>query len=309
MHLVSVPKIFVEASSKIVSAHLNNKIGGIIKYAGQPPTPGQLGTIPGELFSHLDRLYTKAYEVIGVSQLAATSAKPAGLNSGKALRIYNDIESERFMSVGMRYEAAFLDAANQFIKLAKEINESEDEGLTVKLAGDKFMETIRWDEVDMDEDKYIMRLFPTSALSSTPAGRLQEVQELLQAGFISREDGVKLLNFPDLEGFYNMENAGLEDIERQIEMMVDKGDYETPEPYQNLELGVKKMQQAYLMYRSQGAPEDRLELLRRWMSDADALMKQAEAALQPPMPVMPQAPIAQPAAQPVSDILPVVPQG
>jgi hypothetical protein len=302
MHLVSIPKIFVEASSKIVTAHLNNKIGGIIKYAGIKPEPGQLGIIPPELFSHLDRLYGRCYEVIGVSQLAATSAKPAGLNSGKALRMYNDIETERFMSVGMRYEQAFLEAAKQFIDLAREIEDTEEDGLKVKVKGDKFMKTIKWKEVDIDDDKYLMQMFPTNALSKDPSSRLQEVQELMQAGMIGKENGMKLLNFPDLEAFYNMENAGIEDIERQIEMMIDDGDYQSPEPYQNLPLGIQKMQQAYLMYRAQGAPDERLELFRRWISDADDLMKSAQAAAmqmaqqaQPapvPLPANAQTPIA-----------------
>lgn len=282
MHLVSIPKIFVEASSKIVTAHLNNKIGGIIKYQGQPPTPGQLGTIPPELFSHLDRLYSRCFEITGISQLSATAAKPAGLNSGKALRIYNDIETERFMSVGMRYEQAFLDAATQFIDLAREID-AEDGKLKVKVKSGKFMDSIKWSEVDMDEDKYLMQMFPTSAFSNTPSARFQEVQELLQAGFISKDDGIKLLDFPDLEGFYNMANAGLVDIERQIEEIIDKGDYSPPEPYQNLQLGIVKMQQAYLMYRAQGAPDGRLELFRRWISDANSLMQNAQADAQQQM--------------------------
>jgi hypothetical protein len=328
MHLISIPKIFVEASSKIVSAHLNNKIGGIVKYAGQPPTPGNLGSIPPELFSHLDRLYSKCYEIIGVSQLSATAAKPAGLNSGKALRIYNDIETERFMSVGQRYEQAFLDASKQFIDLAREIDEESKEqgtkGLEVKVKTGKFMESIKWKDVDLDADKYLMQMFPTSSLASTPSGRLQDVQDLLQAGFIAKEDAMKLLNFPDLEGFYNMTNAGLEDIERQIEMMIEHGEYETPEPYQNLQLGIEKMQQAYLMYRSQNCPDDKLDLLRRWMADADALLQranqsqQAQAAAAQQASMLSQAntgmmtpqsgtnePIAQAAPQPVSDMLPV----
>lgn len=275
MHLVSIPKIFVEASSKIVTAHLNNKIGGIVRYAGTPPTPGQLGTIPPELFSHLDRLYAKAYEVIGISQLSATASKPAGLNSGKALRVYNDIETERFMTVGRSYEQAFLDAAKQLITLAKEVDALDGE-YKVKVKDKKFMKTIKWKEVDLEEDQYMMHLFPISALSSTPAARLQDVQDLLQSGFISREDGMKLLDFPDLEGYYNMTNAGVEDIERQIELMMENGEYETPEPYQNLQLGIVKMQQAYLLYRSQGAPENNLELLRRWIEDADGLVKNAK---------------------------------
>ncbi len=275
MHLVSVPKIFIEASSKVVEAHLNNKIGGIIKYVGQPPIEGKLGTIPPDLFNHLDRLYARAFEVVGISQLSAMASKPQGLNSGKALREYNDIESERFMSVAQRDEAIVIQAAKMQIDLAKEIHEEFGE-YNVKTRGKRYLEKIDWADVDLDEDQYIMQCFPASALSRTPAGRLQDVQELMAAGLIGKEDGMKLLDFPDLKEFYNFNNAGLEDIERTIEAIIDDGDYSTPEPYQNLTLGVVKMQQAYLMYKAQGAPESRLELFRRWIEDAQTLLQRAE---------------------------------
>jgi len=310
MHLCAVPKLLVEASSKIVTAHLNNKIGGIIKYAGTPPQYAPLGGVPPELFSHLDRLYQRAYEIIGISSLSAQSSKPAGLNSGKALREFNDIESERFMAVGMRYEQTFLDASNIILDLAKDIYKDTGE-FAVKVKGQSFVETIDWSDVDMEEDKYMMSVFPTSALSSTPSARLQDVTDLLQAGFISKEDGMKLLDFPDLKSTTNLYNAAVEDIERTIDKMINTGEYMPPETYQNLELGVQKIQQAYLLFRGQNAPEETLELLRRWVEDANGLLDRAkqELAAQQAMeaaPALPaQQPLAAPVAPPQSDILPL----
>lgn len=279
MHLVSVPKIFVDAASKIVDSHLDNRIGSIIKYAGTPPTPGQLGTIPPELFAHLDRLYQRSYEIAGISQLSATSKKPDGLDSGKALREYNDLETERFMSVSQRYEKAFLDAVPIMIDLAKEIDaemrENGDGAYKVKVKGKKFLKTIKWKQVDIDEDQYTTALFPTSALSRSPAGRQAELRELMNDGFVSKEDAMKLLDFPDLKGFYNFETAAGEDIDMVLEAIMEDGDYMTPEPYQNLEYGINKMQKAYLLFRSQKAPEEKLELIRRWIEDAYALMNRA----------------------------------
>lgn len=315
MHLVSVPKIFIEASSKIVTAHLDNKIGGIIKYAGQPPTEGKLGSIPVELFNHLDRLYSRAYEIIGISQLAAQSVKPAGLNSGKALRTYNDLESERFQSVQKQYENGFIQAANICVDLAKDLNEMSD-SFKVKVPGSKFLETIQWDDVAMSEDAYVLQIFPTNALSQDPSSRLQEVQELMQAGLMSPQDGKRLLDYPDLKAFYNMENAAVEDINMQIERMANKGEYQTPEPYQDLQYGIAKMQQAYLYYRANNAPEELLELFRRWMSDADTLIQSAQqrsmeaqmAAQQAALPPQPAVAPAAPEAPPISELVPNIVQ-
>ena len=275
MHLVSVPKLLVEASSKIVSSHLNNRIGGVIKYAGTPPQYAPLGGIPAELFSHLDRLYQRAYEISGISQLAAQSLKPAGLDSGKALREFNDLETERFMSVARSYEKVFIDAAEIMIDMARDLYTSDGK-FTVKAKDGKFVETISWSDVDMDADKYMMEVFPTSALSTTPAARLADVQDLLAAGFLSKEDALKLLDFPDLESSMNLLNADSTNLEKIIETMMDKGEYFPPEPYQNLENLIRKVQQAYLMYKVQGAPQDRLELLRQYMEDAQNLLMRAQ---------------------------------
>jgi hypothetical protein len=281
MHLVSVPKLLVEASSKVVSSHLNNRIGGVIKYAGTPPQYAPLGGIPPELFSHVDRLYGRAYEIAGVSQLAAQSIKPAGLDSGKALRTFNDLETERFMSVAKRYEQAFLDAAEIMIDLGKDIYE-KNKDFGVKSSDGKFVETIKWKDVNMDADKYMMQIFPTSALSTTPAARLADVQDMLAAGFINKEQAISLLDFPDLESTMDLLTSDNKNLEKVIETMIHEGKYFPPEPYQNLENAIRKVQQAYLMYRMRNAPEERLELLRQYMEDCQALLMKSQEVPESP---------------------------
>lgn len=282
MHLVSVPKIFVEASSKIVTSHLNNKIGGIIKYAGQPPIEGKLGTIPPDLFNHLDRLYQRAYAIIGISQLSAQAQKPQGLNSGKALRVYNDLETERFMSVGKMYEQCTLDASKIMISIVKEI--AADTGnYSVKAPGSNFLSKIDWSAVEMDEADYIMQCFPIAALSNEPAARMQEVQELMQAGLLDKTSGLKLLDYPDLKQYYDMANATTDIIDKQVELIVEKQEYQGPEPYMNLPYAITTFQSAYCKYKADNAPEEILDMMRRYLDEANELMKMATAPQIDPM--------------------------
>ena len=292
---LTVPKLFVEKGAKVVLSHLNNDIGGIVEFSGTRPTYDFLQAIPPDLFSQLDRLYARAFEIAGVSQLSAQAKKPSGLDSGKALREFNDIESERFILKGFEYESLFMNAIRIMIDEAKEI--AKDTGdFQVKVAGKKFLETIKWSDIDLEDDQYQMKVWPTSALSQTPAGRLQDVQELSQAGFISKEAGLKLLDFPDLESFMSLETAAIDDIEALIEQIIDKGIYQTPEEYQNLQLGIKMLQSAYLRAKMNKVPEEKLELLRRWMDEAAGKL----GLLAPKA----QQPIAVPEAPPVSDLLP-----
>lgn len=309
-HLMGSPALLVEAGSGIVAAHLNNEVGRIIKFQGTKPDHFAPPPVSNQLLEHLDRLYMRAYEIAGISQLSAQSKKPSGLDSGRALREFNDIESERFMVIGQMYEKFFCDAAKQFINIAKEI--AADKGdYVVKVKGRKFLEQIAWSEIDLEDDQYQMQVFPTSMLSQTPAGRLQDIQELIQAGFIDKNYALKLLDYPDLEGYMNLANAAIDDIEDTIEAIMDKGEYSSPEPYQDLATGIKLMQSAYLKARTDNLEEEKMELMRRWISEASLLLQSAmgpaPAAL--PSPDMAGTPTATPEAPAQSDLLPNLPQG
>jgi hypothetical protein len=281
MHLVCVPRLLVEHSSKVISEQFNNKIGSIIKFTGAAPQfMNANGAIPQELFSHLDRLYQRAFEIAGISQLSAQSKKPSGLDSGKALRTFNDIESERFFDVGKRYEQVHLEIARQSLNVARDIDSDPEvkDGYKVTVPGKKFLKTIRLKECDLDEDRYIMQIFPISAFSKTPSARLMEVQEMINTGMITPQLGKKLLDFPDLQAEEDKEQADYDDIDWTIDEMLEKGEYLPPEPFQNLQLGVVRMQQTYLQLRTQNAPEERLELLRIWIDDANEQLAEAQAA-------------------------------
>lgn len=306
-HLLGAPAVLVEQGSDIVKAHLNNEVGRIIKYKGVMPQLWAQNPVAAQLFEHLDRLYQRAYEIAGVSMLSSQSKKPAGLDSGKALREFNDIESERFLLVGQMWEQAHTEAASHMIELGREIYEEEGK-YEVVTQGRDFIERIDWSQVDMEEDQYVMQVFPTSMLSQTPAGRLQDVQELVQAGFVDKRNALRLLDYPDLKSYTSLANAAADDIEKMIEKMLSKGEYQSPEPFQDLAFGMQLVQSAYLKARNDNAPEENLELLRRWMGEADKMLNpQPDPATQP----LPGLPMGQPtgvAAQPpVSTLLPSAP--
>lgn len=300
-HLMAVPRIFVERGSKIDKAHINNDIGAIIDYTGTPPQIVVGQAVPPELYEQLDRHWAKGFEVTGISQLSATAQKPAGLNSAVALREYHDVESERFVVVGQRYENWFIDAARIMIDISRELYASNKE-LQVKAPGTKLLEEIKWSEVNLKEDAYVMRAFPTSILPTTPAGRLQKVQELFEAQFIDKDTAMSLLDFPDLESAMGLQTAAMKDIENILNKIMEKGEVDSPEPYMNLALAVRMAQSAYLKARVDGAPEDRREKILRFIEACRDLQQPAEQQAAPPQ--QPAAAPAPPAAAPPPDMMP-----
>jgi hypothetical protein len=313
--LMCVPRIWVENNSMVNTGHINNDIGAIGKYTGTPPQISTWPAMPPEVYQWIESLYAKAYEIIGISQLSATSRKPDGLDSGTALRTYQDVESDRFQLVAQRYEEDHMEAADLIVELTRELAaEGKDPYVTVK--DGKEVQVLRWKDVDLKEDPYELRIFPTSLLPTQPAGKLQTVQELVQAGFIEKDMAMSLLDFPDFDAALSNMLSSYNLIKKMLFTMIDKGEYQSPEPFMKLPQALTMAQNYYLQCRYDDVPEPKLELIRRFMSDVQALMEQAQPpqpqqGMMPPQMGMdqPPSPQAVPVAPPQSDLLPNAPQG
>lgn len=301
-----VPKLMLEMGSKIVKSQLNNEIGGLVWYSGTKPEVWAPNAFPQTEFERLIWLYQRSYEIAGVSQLAANSAKPAGLNSGKALREFNDIESERFILTGKAWEQVHLDIATHIIELSKEIAEEYDDAKTMAM-GEDGLEVIKWSDIQLEQDQYVMKVYPTSFISKTPAAALQDTTDLLQAGLIDQKTGMRLLDFPDLKQQMKYDTAPDEIIYKIGETMIKKGRYIPPEPQLDLMRSGKIMLNIYLKAKLDGVPESKLELLRTFMVQAEKMVKDAQNKMMKEQAAAQQQaqPMAQPEAQPTSDMMPV----
>ncbi len=280
-HLSTHGMLWLERGSKIVKSHISNDYGAIGEYTGTKPQRDVGPILPKELYDWARELYGKAYELAGVSAMAARSEKPAGINSGKGLRIYNDMQSKRFLDFSRAYEAFFIEISLQVVRLMKRLAE-KDPSYEVVYRDRHHSERLKWSDVHLDEACYVLECQPVSALPNTPGAKLEALQEMVSSGF-AQQLGLepvwlaKLFDFPDLESAMNTLTAPLDLVEQLIERMLDTGEPEEPEPFYDLRLCVLQGGLAYQQAKIQGAPEDRLALLRNWISSAQALM-------QPPAP-------------------------
>ena len=274
-HLMSVPRIYVENGSKIRKSFFNNEIGTIIPYSGNMPQQVTPPSLNREIFDHLNMLYSRAFEIAGISQMAATSMKPAGLNSGAALREYQDVESLRFTTVSRQYEEMFMEAARQVVGIGKEIYSEDNRHDVVVTKDANSIDVVDWESVDMDEDSYVLKVHPTSSLPATPSGRLAFVEQMISLGLLGPDEAKDLLDFPDLEAKLSLDRAASTLIDRNIELMVDEGMYVAPEPYADHQLALKKVQAALMKAEQNGVAEDRLALMREYLAQTHLMLELA----------------------------------
>lgn len=298
--LTGVPRVFIEESSKVVSAHNNNDVGVIVKYRGIKPIYEVAPCNAPELYAERDKLIQYAYQQCGVSAMQATGSMPDGLESGEAQRTYDNISTDRYAALSRRYDNMFIDLAYAMIDKAIDIAERDGHYSTVypNKNGTK--------EIDLPKaaklkDSFVIQCFNTSSLPRDPAGRLAKVTEMAQSGMITLREARRLMDFSDLQQIETLANASEERIFQYLDMIVEDGKYNPPDPFMDLALAKEMVVAYYNLYISAKLEESRAQMLRDFYTQ---VLDLTTAAMPPaPMP-MQGAPQAVPEAPPTSPILP-----
>ena len=292
-HYLMGTYVAVSAESPIEWEQIDNGSMTELRYeGGTPPAFLNPPATHGDLFNWFEMLRTRMPgEITGISGLSSRSEKPAGLDSGKALRTYHDIDTENLTPQGRADEKDVIDTCWQLFDLAEEIHAEEPakgkraEPYRVRIEsrkhGKSVLEDLSWKDVRLDREKFVLRVFPTSFLSSTPEDRWSQVQEMIKGGFLSQDEAMVLLDFPDLERVMTLRGAARRNIERLLEKLLEADDpdavYVYPEPAMNLELCQALAIMTYLDAKLDGAPEANLQAVLQFALDAKAELAKAMA--------------------------------
>lgn len=303
---MGVPRVFVEEGSKVNKASFQNKVGVIIPYRGTAPIFAVSPSNAPELYEERARLIQFGFEQEGLSMLSATSQKPAGLNSGEAQRVYQDINSDRFASLERRYTNFYVDLAYQIIDKALDIAKRDGSYTTIFTDRKRGCKQIELPKIKMLEDPFVIQAYVQSSLPKDPAGRLQKVTEMIQANMVTIQEGRRLLDFPDLGQVETLANASEERIYFILDEIIENGVYEGPDQFMNLAKATEIVTQYINLYSTCKLEEEKLQMLRDFFAEIQDL--QMAAMPQPPM--MPpgggiENQLAVPEALPSSPMLPM----
>lgn len=292
-----MPVTLVERGSKIVRSTLSNILGSIVEYTGIKPEIWNPEPVPQGWYTHEATEAQAMYETAGVSQLSAAGVKPAGLDSGKALRTYDDLEASGLIALARDDEEAMVELAEKTFAIESSIAQRATGKRIVRYQDTDSIQDIDWSEVDMPPGSYSVRVAPVSALSNTFAGRLEDVYELKDLGLVTDPDEMaELIQIPDLRKRTKRHASHRRLLQIVVESTIlGHGVYVEPEPTWDLQLGFTLARDALMdsetrYYRGLRADdsgwtdeqaetfEDRHELLRQFI---EACVVRARAAGQP----------------------------
>lgn len=198
------------------------------------------------------------------------------IDSKKALKEYQSLGASRITAVLERWtQDFFLDAAERTFTLAKRI--AKDKGAYPVLVQDTYKKAVQldWKDLDMDRDAYLLTPAPANLLSNTPAGKTDDIKELMDAGLINQKQGQRMMQGPDDINAVLSESSATEDhIDWIIEQVVEHGTYTPPSSVQDLSRALVRISDAILQYETLGLEPEKLDLFAQYLEEAQDIMQQ-----------------------------------
>lgn len=286
LELMGVPRILIDEFSAILETAFNNNLGTIIKYNKVKPEFVNAEANNPELYEWIKWNIQNCFQMAGISSLAATGQKPAGLNSGEAQRAYMDVQSDRFTALMRRNQEAYTELAMEMTQCAADIKKETGSYLTVFPGKDGTRE-VDLPDIDVLSDTFIFQMAEESSLPTDPAGRQAALSERLAAGEITLQEFRRLTPFPDLKQSDSLANALEDRILENLDAIVDEGKsgYEPPDLFilDPTDMATKLTVNYINKYSVTDIEESKMQLLRDYFVQIQNLKQQANPP--PPMPV------------------------
>jgi hypothetical protein len=231
-----------------------------------------------------------ANDLSGISEMAQTGNREPGITSGAGVRAVSAQQSKRFAWLWRQVEAWQLMWARLAIHAVRTVAD-EDPKFAVKWPGKGFLSEIKWANVDLDDDQFVMQIYSTGGDKNTPADRQERAEELFSKGVITAQQYQSLtLGSEDIKAETRQQDIQRELIGKYIDQWLDATDEQlksgyvdesrgkrlVPPPIKWLNLGDATVQVAlaYLDAEMADAPDPNLQCFLDWLAMADSVMTQ-----------------------------------
>ena len=248
---------FVPEGSNIKASKVTNRVGEVYTYALPPnvtASPITVSTTPfmdPQWMQTIEALKQHAYEMVGISQLSATSQKPQGLDSGVALNTLEDIESDRFETQLNSVIHIYIDLAKLMIQL---FPPEED-----ILPRNRMRSNIKWADIVQARDEICIQFSAANSLSKDPSVKLQQLQALYAAGLIPQSHIAKLMEIPDIDDGYNLATNSIKAVYAVIDDCIEYDNFDVPDYIPNQML-LEEIMNTILSLKAANNPDNKVDI-------------------------------------------------
>ena len=178
----------------------------VVSYSGGvPPTLLTQSPVTPELFNHLAKMEETAEKLSGVFTMSRGTA-PSGVRAAQALRVLEEQEDKRAYITATKYNnAALIENARMTLSVAGTYYDNSDGRLINIIGKDNEYKIMQFETASLSRP-FIFRIENTTALSQSPAARIDDITDLMQMQFsptsiLTREQAIQLLDLTAADQF------------------------------------------------------------------------------------------------------------
>ena len=259
-----------------------------------PPQMVQAQLFNQSMIEWVKLQYETGFNLLGISQMAATGEREPGLSSGAAVRAVSAQQSQRFAWLWKQVELWKVQWARLAVAAVRNIADN-DSDFAVKWPGAGFLRSIKWKDIDLEDDMFVIQSYAVGPQKNTPEDRLQQAEELFTRGVISLQsyEAIKL-GSQDVQAETREQNVQRDLITNYIENWLDATDEQLAEPngwfdkdkgiklvpppikWLNLQDAIYQVALGYLQAELDGVPDANRRLFLSWLEMADSMVQQQD---------------------------------
>lgn len=290
-------RVFIGDDSEIADEQLEDPaIGSVIRYKGnQVPVFHTPEGVNAQRIAWLKQLIDWGYSMFGMDEQSASSQRPAGINSGRAILYFNDFQTQRHVDLAKRYGRFIVDVVDRLLdgcaRLDGDGNGGDPDGSPSE--GKAFHPAIKlnFSDVQMDRDSFVLELEEVSSVPDTFAGRLQQMEQDVSEGRLPPDYLLQMRQDPDLERRWDAAMADGEFVDWAIEELLDDRNPMPPVlDEMDLQLAADRLRAEVQRSVMARADDIIVERLRSYAADVADAIAERQPPPQAPGPQQPEGP-------------------
>lgn len=228
-HAMSAIQRIAIQESDTTPTKISNESIAVDKYKNTPPVYQAVIPMAKEWFEYAEFLKKEGYETLGISPFIAAGVKQPGTTSALAIQESTELQQDRLALLSQLWEGMVVESAEWWDRLSARLVAAGVPQSFRSVQRGAYRE-LKFPEGDPLTRREV-RVYPSSIFGSTLAGRLERANYLIDKGWLSREDAMKVADVPDLSPVIDLELAPSYAMEKVVDDILEAGAYQQPPPY------------------------------------------------------------------------------
>lgn len=210
------------APTKITDAEV-----AIDRYTNAAPTYSTIPPMDEGWFTYAEYLKKLGYETLGISPFIAAGVKQPGLVAARAIQESTELQQDRLALLSQTWEGMVVETAEWWDRFSAQL-QAEGISQSYRSVQRGAFKELHFPGGDLRRE---VRVYPSSIFGSTIAGRLERANYLIDKGWLSKEEAMKVSDVPDLSPVVDLQLAESYAMEKVCDDVLETGVYAQPPPY------------------------------------------------------------------------------